>query len=192
MKIPSRLKTVAKLCATESTRYAINGVCLERLELNKCRIRATDGRRLFDCTWTDPEPNDPPREKFKVVIPADLWKTALASKEEDVILEEPIGKQLLRFDRGDCAIVGEYDSGAIFPESGDAIPKYKKSEGLTFGMNPILLSELASVIDKANYRDGNAPTFQVVGPDKAMVVKMDTDTLSIVAVIMPCALKDEK
>lgn len=193
MKIPSSLKTIVKLCSKdESTRYAIQGVCLERLTLGKCRVRVTDGRQMMDAQWKDSQDHEHEPTPFKIIVPADLWKTALASKEQDVILEEPIGAKLLNFDRGDCAIIGEYDSGVTFPDTEEVIPKYKKTEGVTFGINPAMLAEFAGVMFKADTQHEYGVSFQVAAADKPIVARIDNGILSIVGVVMPCTLNDAK
>ena len=190
MRIPSRLKSVVKLCASGNTRYAIAGVHLQRYAKGVCRIEVTDGFQLFICSWLDTaSPGDDEPSPFAAIVPADLWKTALSSKDEWVVLEEPINLKLLRFDRGDCAIVGEYDADAKFPNTEGLIPKYKKTEGSLFGMSHRKLAAMSDVFTRAEGESANPTRIHVGDTHKGVLLCLDADGLEMTGVIMPCALE---
>lgn len=85
MLIPRQIFNVAKLASRESTRYAINGVRVER-ENGHCKAITTDGRRLIVAQWSDEadRPEYPasevgsvePTKGFAVTVPTDLWVEA--------------------------------------------------------------------------------------------------------------------
>ena len=53
MLIPKEVFNVSKCAARESSRYALNGVRVERGEGGVCRAITTDGRRLMVAEWSD-------------------------------------------------------------------------------------------------------------------------------------------
>jgi DNA polymerase III sliding clamp (beta) subunit (PCNA family) len=189
--IPSRLKGIVVLAATESTRYAIEGVCLSRKK-DRCLVQVTDGRRLFNCSWTDQEEREgdaPP--DFSVIVPSHLWKTALTSKLDNVTLNETFirsDKPMLVFDRGDCEISGEPITEGKFPNTSDIIPKYKASEGIQLGIAPTLLAEIAHVFGQIDPEKVGCPKWHIVDPAKSILITSKTDELDAVAVLMPVSL----
>lgn len=190
MLIPSRLKDIVKMAAVESTRYAIDGVCLSRNGV-KCRVRVTDGMRLFDCSWKDKEEHKDMPADFQVVIPAHLWKTALSTKRKSVTLKEQFihsDKPVLVFDRGDCEISGEPIPDAKFPKTDDVIPKYTAKDGLLWGLNVRKLAEVASVFGAIDLEGGRCPSFQIGAANKPLLVSWSDDELTAIGVIMPVNL----
>lgn len=76
MNIPAKtLSTLAPICDTESSRYALGGVRLERQGDSTCFAIATDGRRLTCIEWQD---SDTPKAErvdgYATTIPADACK----------------------------------------------------------------------------------------------------------------------
>lgn len=85
MLIPRSAFPVSRCAAKEATRYAFNGVQLKRLADGKCRVAATDGRRLMVAEWTEPKdaagfppvfegnPQHKTTAEFGAIIPADAF-----------------------------------------------------------------------------------------------------------------------
>lgn len=78
MRIPKGILKIAVVSARENTRYAFNGVFLER-EKDQLRATATDGHKLVTVTWPDEnsvplpcglEEADKSVENFKAIVPS--------------------------------------------------------------------------------------------------------------------------
>lgn len=188
MLIPSRLKKLATIAASEESRYAMNGVCLERLSSTKCRARVTDGSRLVDVKWEDTEEHkDGEPRPFSVIVPSHLWKTALTSKEEFVALKEQwvhSAPKLLVFNRGDCEVSGEPQEGA-FPNTDACIPVYQKTDGVLIGMSPELFGGLTAVCDATDPSNVGGTRFHFAEAEKPILIRQITDSLDVTAVLMP-------
>jgi len=191
MFIPTKLKTITKCAATESTRYAIDGVCLSREADGKCRACCTDGRRLLEIRWDDTEKHDEPPPPFQVAVPRELWELALtvpSPREEFVSFHETLAVDksapILVFTRRASEIRGKaLDSK--FPPTDEVIPAYKPDEGATAGYDPMLLAEMMEALVAIVAEDSYAVRFQIVDSERPALITLKRGPMSAIGVLMP-------
>lgn len=203
MRIPKVvLKSVAKVAAAESTRYAINGVRFKRTE-NQASAEALDGRMLIRARWTDDTKRDDSIQKkpFDVLLRSSaLSKTKLPARIKQVELKEShingTAKILalssvnpLRFD--DNAKVQDIDTiEGHFPDVNQVIPDYDvkgKSDCHVFAVDPKLLATLLDTIAKVATDEGSKGVRIVCPLDPTKPIRIDASTDDVVAtgVLMP-------
>lgn len=174
MLIPAQVKNVAKAAASESTRYAINGIFVERTD-GKCSATTTDGRVLLNVRWDDeaarkefPNTGDglsvsPNGGDFKAIMGVEHWTKAFKDAPrlqsardwlKYVVVDEHSanGTITLATHNGDadpaCGVhrFAEPSIERNFPAYRDIIPQYTDDNSTTIGMNPKLLANLLTAI----------------------------------------------
>lgn len=86
MLVPRQVSAIGVVAAKESTRYAFNGIRLERTKDGKPRALATDGRRAIIATWDEADATSYPPveglepgkhvENFGTILPVDAMTKA--------------------------------------------------------------------------------------------------------------------
>jgi len=166
MLIPKAvLKSMGTAAAAENTRYAINGIRIERTP-EACWAIATDGRRLLIAEWEDesvskeyPEVGlDCKRvDGFGATIPLDSWK-ALAKIVpnnrhkpilENVRIQEPGAESTVKaaaLSQGGVQSQEHNLDDKVFPDYRVIVPDYTDTDTVEIGLNPILLAELCKAM----------------------------------------------
>lgn len=157
MVIPPAVFAVMKCAAEESTRYAINGVLIERMDDMSCRAVTTDGRRLMFVQWDDEESwkqfplEDKPRKGFRALVPMVFWKHAKALAPVALGEHAPDGKLRLVSTKGGitATLVAKVLDGK-FPDIDSVVPKYEiGKDAVEFYIDPILLAECVKALGDA-------------------------------------------
>lgn len=214
MLIPREVFDVLKVAARESSRYAINGVLVERESDEQCNAVCTDGRRLLCLSWDDTEArhdypcgdaNSAPVEGFEWVINGGDWSEAknLAPKNggvkpvlQNVLLDEHhkpntelvfVGTDLSK--RRTLEVT---PADCHFPKYRDVIPEYDDDDCVRIGVNPKLFAELLKVMaDVATDEESKGVTL-IVPKDPARPIRIEAEAASGVkatGVLMPVNLK---
>lgn len=212
MYIPYKLLAVAEVAATEASRYAINGVCVERDAVGKPVMIATNGHSLLSARWAETAPNpslfaveQETVAGFTTIIPRDhclrmmkFVSKKAANDEPDcgiVVLDEVQSGEKVLLETADGALSGRMESTPFklqFPPWREIVPRYKplpKSEdlyGVRIAVNPQLLADLLSAIDKSasSYRGVilTVPT----QPNRAILLeRIGEDGEQLLGILMP-------
>ncbi len=219
MLIPKRVFEVSKIAARESTRYAINGVLVERDD-EKLSAVCTNGRTLLKVDWSDehsrteyPGKNKElnPQNGFKAVINAEDWTEAakLAPKRsikpilENVVLNES-GKGSITLSATDLQrrrSIEVTPSEGHFPKYLDVIPVYRvyghdtqnlaESDAIQIGIDPKLLSELLTTMTKIATCEEARELRLVVpkDPHKPILLTCQSEGVKATGVLMPVNLR---
>lgn len=153
MLIPKSIQHIVNICASENTRYAVNGIHLSRdtssadAEDHRSVAVATDGRRLLIARWQEPDIGDWPDLAdrgdvntvwdFWAIVPAKIWTEAHRSVPngckpilQHVLLEErrPVKGKPSEVSQPDLTLVttdGETVRRLTSPQSDGKFPKYQ-------------------------------------------------------------------
>ncbi len=109
MIIPKSVIKIAKMCAAESTRYALAAVHVFREKGGQCVAEVTDGRAYVRATWNDKALADQtplsrihvdnkPKPKFDALLTAETWAVGMPKDLKiravsDVVLDENAGAE---------------------------------------------------------------------------------------------------
>lgn len=170
MLIPPQVaKNVGKIAAKEGTRYAINGVLLQR-KGDACIAAATDGQMLLRLRWQDEDRSEypstdglsvEPKTDFATLIPArDLADMAKLSPrrpskpiEGRIVLDEQASNGTAVFGVSDSANTQTHRVNPVdghFPYYQDVIPRYRVGhDAVEIGVTPELLSRLLMAMSKS-------------------------------------------
>ena len=207
MLIPKGVFHVSRCAAKESTRYAINGVNVEREADGKCRATTCDGRRLLTVTWDDEYQrkefppidgiNTDPVNEFSRIVPTKQWNEAakLIPKSykpvlKHCVLDESTEKEKVRLattDMTDTRSITLASVEEIFPDRERVMPKYQI--GVThveIGINPRLLAELLRAVEDIA-TDDNKPCVRLVvpiTPKRPMLVDSQYEGVEATGIIM--------
>lgn len=214
MLIPREVFAVSKCAARESTRYAINGVCVERESDGKCRASTTDGRMLVSVSWDDAETRDKfpdvgssatPVDGFTSIVDREHWNRA--ARDITTRISEPIRRHSLLDEttangRADFRTPSDRKSEpnqaeaetieGHFPKWRDVVPDYDIGvNAIEIGFNPDLLSTLLRAISDAA-TDAESKGVRLIipkNPKQPMLIKAhNSEGREAVGVIMPVNL----
>jgi len=88
MFIRPELFNMTKICDTESSRYALGGVMLERDAAGKPHAITTDGRVLVHATWDEPDHNEYPAGVVETTEPVPGFSAIMAKAHMDKLCKE--------------------------------------------------------------------------------------------------------
>ncbi len=214
MIIPRQVFPIAACVAKESTRYAIQGVYLERLDPTEnghnARAVTTDGRMLLAASWKDDD--DAPLKDWTTVVGLADWEAARKAiprkrlKGQDHVRVKECEKPPPQVGGGPAPMelcftgpIGWTLTAAAvdghFPVYRDVIPKYGEAHGDPFtheaarsGFNPDLLWKLLGAIRKMVGPDdcGVRCAFSMpVDPTKPLLIEAHDNVLTVQGVLMP-------
>lgn len=170
MLIPPKILKVAKCAALDNSRYAIRGVQIERHPIMGCVAAATDGRRLIEARWQEPDlEHFPPidgmsnerLEAFKSIVPLETFKELgkLAPKGGAVRCKPILNNLLLDEKNANGTVkVGSTNQEAsrsitykphegVFPKYVEIFPDYRPGvNAVEIGFNPALLAETLETV----------------------------------------------
>lgn len=211
MLVPTKvLKNIVKAAARDSTRYAINGVLIERDDTGPVAV-ALDGRWMLVARWTEQPWEDHPLgtkpvDGFSVIVPpADLIEASkLPPKREhreilkEVVIDEHDPKANVttvefRAHNGDgaCSRTVPIIEGN-FPKWRDVIPD-KNGAVIRITVNPKFLADaLKAVADMGCDPKSGGVVLEFTSSDRPLVVRAHNETVDVVAVIMPIACEKKK
>lgn len=209
MIVPTKiLKNIVKAAAGESTRYAINGVLLERDETGPVAV-ATDGRwmliaRWIEQSWKDHPLGTAPVDGFNVIVPtSNLIEAAkLPPKREhkeilkDVVIDEyEPGDNMTTVifrasnSNGDKSIHEATILEGKFPKWRDVIPD-KNDTVVRIAVNPKFLADaLKAVADMGCGSGYSTVVLEFRDSNRPLVVRAHADDVEVTAVIMPIKLE---
>ncbi len=166
--IPRGVLESHRIAATEKTRFAMNGIRLERRADGKANAQATDGKRMISVTWSDESDRSDfpevglktdPSPGFVTILPQSVIEKALkvmprkAPKPilERLAVEEEAGAGgEIKVASTDLAERTVFESRAVegsFPDTSSVWPKGRPVAHTCF--NPVYLVELAKAMVEA-------------------------------------------
>lgn len=144
LAIPRNVLALAGVAHPEKTRYAMNGIMLERVG-RECRAVATDGKRLAIVEWTDTTEGG--GGDVARVLPCDLaTKAAKAAKAAKVGEVEASLNGRAELKIRDDSVSGDVVEGH-FPPYRDVLKGER--EEIVVGINASLLEGLAKALHEA-------------------------------------------
>jgi hypothetical protein len=212
MYIPYKLLAVAEVAAVEASRYALNGVCVERDAVGKPIMIATNGHSLLSARWVETEPNpslfavaQETVEGFTTIIPEDhalrmmkFVNKKAANSEPDcgvVVLDEVASGEKIVLETADGALSGRMESTPLklpFPAWRDVVPRYKPLpknkdlHGVRIAVNPLLLADLLNAIDKAASSSRGVILTVPTEPNRPILLeRIGEDGEQLLGVLMP-------
>lgn len=205
MLIPKNVFPISAMCCTDSSRYALGGVCLERDERGPVAT-ATDGKALISVRWDEPATGEFPanagddsrKAGFATIIPVKAWSEAAKSIPKkvtksvlrNVLVEEPSANGTVRLATTDLESIKESKVKPCegrFPKWRDAIPEHKRSEVATIWVDAALLAETLSTLAKMSTSDGVCRVMLQVpvnGESTIKIVQQEAG-MTATAVVMP-------
>ncbi len=215
MLIPRQVFAVSKLAARESTRYAINGVNVERVD-GQCVATTTDGRRLISVTWSDedvradfpPDCGDvTPVDDFQTIVSRSQWDEAAklipkpAARLKPVLanclLDENSANGTVTMSATDLGHatgrrrVSDLSAEEHFPKYQDVIPAYDIGHNaVAIGVNPRLLAETLCAVEATATDEEHKGVRLIVPTDPRcpMVIDSEANGVEATAVLMPVRL----
>jgi hypothetical protein len=213
MIIPRNVLALRAVADTNSTRYALGGICLEREERGPVAV-ATDGRRMLVARWT--EENAPPVGEFparapvgaQVIVPADACSKIekMGKATNGMVKKFPaLGNVIVdesKFDRGapvktlayDGEHVHEFAPTAIegrFPLWRDVVDaSEEKGKTVKVSVNALYLAELLEAAHKASGggEENCAITLEIPADGESAIVLRKTDgPVEVTGLLMPLA-----
>lgn len=216
MLFPKRVLKIVECCDTDSTRFALGAVKVERALDGRPVVIATDGRTLVATTWDECD-ICPTFEKigesekiadFSAMIPKDALKT----------VDRGIKNRKMWKDAWKCAFLDETSAnGSVkvattdgensqvsdlrlmdgrFPKWHDVLPKYESQKVARVVIDPQLLIQVLKVIDSATRTEKSRGVEMIVPLDdcSAITISGSCKELGIqsVGVLMPMARDDRK
>lgn len=215
MLIPSKIFTagISKLCDTEASRYALGGVKIERDSEGRPHIVATDGRKLIECTWAEPDASDYPAgwaldhvSEYEAIIPKKNWEEAGKLPPvrtpkailRYVVLEEPTTNGTVTLGATDLETDRRVTARQIegrFPRWGDVFPHQQPHEQTTIAMDAGYVAEVCAILGKLADNGDGVPKIEINvphDPSGAVVFRgRDAEGLRVQAVVMPIACEDK-
>jgi len=212
MLIPTQVcKNVGKVAAKETTRYAIDGVLLERRS-DHCLAAATDGRMLLRARWSDADHaeypavdglNLEPQAGFKTLIPsaelADVAKMPPRRPTRRILgriaLDEHTCNGSATFKSTDLSSVQTREVKTVeghFPMYEDVIPRYRIGfDAIEIGVSPELLIRLLTAMAGAATSDDNRGVRLVVPirPSSPIFLESRNNEVQATGVLMPVGLE---
>ncbi len=210
MLIPRQVFNVSKLAARESTRYAINGVNVERVD-GQCVATTTDGRRLISVKWSDEDIRAEFPPDVGDVAPLDDFQTIVSRSQWDEA-GKLIPKRTLKPVLGNCLLDENSANGEVtlaatdldrtrsvkgasvegnFPKYRDIIPDYDIGRNaVAIGVNPRFLAEVARAVEDTATDDSPVRLTIPVDPGRPMVIDAQVNGVEATAVLMPCKHPD--
>lgn len=154
MFIKKELFKVSECSAVENTRYAINGVRIERRG-EKCRAMATDGRIAIITEFAEPKGGDArptdidtsPVADFGAIVPTDSWDSVRKQlpnrKDSMAVFQEPGSNGSVEVEPKQGASMEVHTIEGIFPSIESVIPDYApKIDSVQVKLSPSLLIRL--------------------------------------------------
>lgn len=197
ISLPVSVLGILRLAATESTRYALNGVLIERKGSDVTAV-VTDGRRLLRAVWHE----EMPGPDFDVVVAGEQWAkiTSLASIASSPICrlaKEPgtDGLVIITVEDSDgcSSTVCSIPAWGTFPKYEGVIPEYTVGKDADeIGVGAMLLSETLECAEAVvgMFREDLRATRLVVprNPKVPMRLEIHGNQVRVTAVVMPCNL----
>ena len=213
MLIPRAIFKISDCAAKESTRYAINGVNVEREADGKCRATTTDGRRLLTVSWDDSETREKfpecgaattPLDRFTAIVSTDQWKQARKALPRAKVSLKPVLNHCLLDEttaNGTTDMIctdsetptkcTERTIEGRFPAWREVVPEYTIGEdAVEIGVDPRLLAELLRAIEAAATDEDSKGVRMVIpmDPKRPIVINAESGGREAVGVLMPCNL----
>ena len=211
MFVPKQVFAVGKVAATETGRYAITGVQLERTPDGRPIAVATDGKRMIAATWKEDAAKDFPDFSVPgqdigqdgVIVPSSLWNDIAkgipkrAVRREHKFAQVQVHGQEVQAattDGGGVKRTGAPKDEGVFPKFRQVIPKGHKKAYITF--NARYLAEVAlAVAEAAGPRsDGKDTlvTLAIEAPNRPALIVTRGEDAAVLGVLMPCRDEDAK
>ncbi len=211
MLVPSQIFPISKVCDTETTRYALGGVRLERDAEGPVAI-ATDGRRLIFARWTEAAGEEYPAgigdtahvENFGTLIPAKQWdeagkmlpKSRITSVKPilgNVLVEEPSANGTVRMAATDLETTKQVTPRSLeghFPRWREVLPQ-KQPGSITVTLDATYLAEVCTVLAKmVTSEESRGVDITFTHEEKAVTITKTLNGVSATAVIMPLARRN--
>jgi hypothetical protein len=189
MLIPKGVLALRNVAASEKTRYAINGVLIERKD-GRARATATDGKMLAMVTWDDEKPESidsahafgipaESRESLSTVLPSEALARAEKAIPKDkatkarkpftqlvALNETPRERGAFELSTVDATLSPTVSTvtpvDGHFPPVDDVLPKEGAAGVIRIGLNAELLFRLAQTLSAAGASFGASPSDHVI------------------------------
>lgn len=213
MLVPRSAFAARKICDLQASRFALGGVLLERDADGRPFAVATDGRRLIALTWKeDDAANYPPVAGCdpspvagcSMLLPAAICDQAAKTKAgakspkpilRNIAIDEHDAESvaMMATDQNETARIDARQMEGRFPRWRDVVPQLR-TDDIHVRLDARLLRGLLEVIESHNDTDVCSVVFSLNRENPAhrpVTLSVAGCNQSAVAVIMPCAAKDE-
>jgi hypothetical protein len=211
MLVPRSISALGKIAAKESTRYAFNGVRIERIA-GKARAMATDGRRALIATWEEPNAKEyPPIEgidfahlaTFGTILPTealDKASKACGKFKHKPVLEhfaicEPSANGTVKLAANRLDAIERIEANSIegqFPPLDDVVPRLSEDHGPKPGYNDQSDAEPVTIETrvKSNPEGGNRAAVAMFSVDllRGLLDAMGKAGAENVLISIPCTI----
>ena len=212
MRIPRNVLNAHKLTDPDSTRYALGGCRIQRVNGHAVRISATDGRCGIIAEWQEDQPSDPQREHgTDTIIGADACKTLLRfARPSKMAVKKVPSLNYLEMQESDvngrahflgCDGKGEnpqeLDIETIagrFPDLPRVFPAPDNGDAITLVNARILRDTLSALIDAVPRSTGydydhTTVELRFAGDKSVVLMSAVSDDCNAVAGVMPLGRK---
>lgn len=212
MLIPRGVFPISDLCDTDSSRFALGGVLLERDENGKAKAVATDGRRLLVISWVEDDRTEYPegvadsqyKRDFRAIVPKKQWTDAekLPPRNcpkpilSNVLADEPNANGSITLGATDLETARTIKAKCLegnYPKYRDVIPEYKYWQSTRISVNRQLLESILHAMRGVTTEENTAVVLDVpFDPSKPLVLTAENDRYDAKGVLMPLAFEDSR